>query len=175
MLDTPFELAGQVFGLAALLLCILAFASQRDDRLMGLLISANVAFALQFLLLGSWTAGALTLLVILRILLARRYPGNVRVMMAVLAMGALVTWATWQSLHDLPAVMAMVLGTVAMFLLSGIAMRVGLGLAAGTWLISHLLAGSVGGAMAEGLVIVTNAITIVRLIRAKRRFPEVEL
>lgn len=172
MLESYSALAGQFFGLASLALCVLAFASKRDERLMVLLISANVAFALQFLFLESWTAAALTLLVIVRIALARRYPGSKRVMAGVLAASGVAALLTWQGWADLPAVVAMVLGTAGMFLLRGIPMRVMLGLAAMAWLLSHLLAGAVGGSLAEALVVITNAITIVRLMRAKRRYPE---
>ena len=77
-------LAGQFFGLVALAICLLAFASRNDDRLLVLLISANVAFALQFVFFSSWTAAALTVLVIVRIVLARRFNGSHWVMWAVL-------------------------------------------------------------------------------------------
>lgn len=164
--------AGQFFGLVSLALCILAFASKRDERLMALLILANVAFALQFVFFESWTAAVLTVLVIARIALARRYPGSRLVMAGVLGASAVAAWLTWQGWADLPALIAMVIGTVGMFLLQGIAMRVFLGLAATGWMLSHLLAGSVGGTLAEILVIVTNTITIVRLIRAKRHYPQ---
>ena len=172
MLENPTALAGQAAGLAALLLCIAAFASKRDERLLVLLISANVAFALQFLLLESWTAAALTVLVIVRIALARRYPGSTAVMAGVLAASGVAALLTWQGWADLPALVAMVLGTVGMFLLRGIPMRAMLGLAAVAWLLSHLLVGAVGGSLAEALVVVTNAFTIWRLWRAKRRYPE---
>ncbi|WP_110669640.1 YgjV family protein [Salinicola halophilus] len=172
MPETFSAIAGQCFGFASFALCLLAFANKRDDRLMTYLILANVAFALQFLFLQSWTAAALTVLVIVRIALARRYPGNIGVMAGVLAASVLAAWLTWQGWADLPALVAMATGTVGMFLLHGIAMRVFLGLAALGWMLSHLLAGSVGGTLAEALVIVTNAITIVRLIRARRRYPD---
>ena len=51
---------GQVCGLVALGFCIAGFANKNDDRLMVLLISANVAFALMFAFFESWTASALT-------------------------------------------------------------------------------------------------------------------
>lgn len=172
MSDNISALAGQGFGLLSLLLCLLAFASRRDERLIVLLILANVAFALQFAFLGSWTAAALSLVVILRIALARRYPGNRWVMAAVLTVSVLATVLTWQGLADLPALVAMVIGTVGMFLLRGIAMRVFLALAAVAWLLSHLLAGAVGGILAETLVIITSLVTIVRLNRARRRYPQ---
>ncbi|WP_148862087.1 YgjV family protein [Marinobacter fonticola] len=172
MLENYSLLAGQFFGLVSLILCVLAFSSKQDDRLLVLLLSANVAFALQFMFFESWTAAALTGLVIVRIGLARRYPGSKAVMAVVLAASGVASVVTWQGWADLPAIVAMVLGTVGMFLLRGIPMRVLLGLAALAWGLSHLLVGSVGGTLAEVLVLVTNAITIYRLYRAKQRYPE---
>lgn len=170
LLTDPISLAGQFFGLLSLLLCVLAFASKKDDRLLVLLISANVAFALQFLIFGSWTAAALTLLVIVRIVLARHYPGNWQIMSGILLASAVATLLTWQGWTDIAAVVAMVLGTVGMFMFRGITMRVLLGLAALAWMISHLLVGSVGGTLAEALVVITNAITIVRLYRMQSSY-----
>lgn len=173
MYDTLSTVAGQFFGLTALLLSVLAFSSRRDDRLMVLLLAANVAFALQFAVFQSWTAAALSLLVLVRIALARRYPRNTAVMAAVLTASLLAAVLTWQGWADLPAVAAMVLGTVGMFLLRDIPMRVFLGLAAAAWTLSHLIVGSVGGALAEMMIIVTNAVTVYRLYRARRRYPGV--
>ena len=107
MLDSYSALAGQFFGVVSLILCLLAFSSKRDDRLMVLLLSANVAFALQFVLFASWTAAALTVLVIVRIALARRYPGSRSVMAGVLVASGVAALLTWQGWADLPAVVAM--------------------------------------------------------------------
>ncbi|MBS9405368.1 YgjV family protein [Halomonas sp. TRM85114] len=173
MFESYSTVAGQFFGLVSLALCVWAFSCKQDDRLLMLLLSANVAFALQFMFFASWTAAALSLLVIARIALARRYPGSKVAMASVLAASGVAAVLTWQSWADLPAIVAMVLGTVGMFLLRGIAMRVSLGLAALAWTLSHILAGSVGGTLAEALVILTNTITIYRLYRAKKRYPGV--
>lgn len=166
-------LAGQFFGLVALVICLVAFASKHDDRLLVLLISANVAFALQFVFFESWTAAALTVLVIVRIVLARRYLGSKPVMAGVLAVSGVAAWLTWQSWIDVLPLTAMVLGTLGMFLLRGIAMRVFLGLAALAWMLNNLLIGTIGGTLAEALIVITNIITIIRLARAKRKYPEV--
>lgn len=166
-------LAGQVCGLVALVVCVAAFASKSDDRLLMLLISANVAFALQFVFFGSWTAAVLTMLVIVRIILARRYMGSKAVMVGVLLASGVAAFFTWQSWVDFLPIAAMVLGTFAMFLLRGIPMRAFLGLAATLWMLNNLLIGSIGGTLAEGLIVVTNIITIIRLARAKRKYPEV--
>ena len=167
------QMLGQVAGLFALAFCIAGFANKNDDRLMVLLISANVAFVLMFAFFQSWTAAALTGLVIVRIQLARHYQGNWRLMLGLLAVSGLAAWATWQSITDAFAVMAMTCGTVGMFMLRGIPLRVLLGLAAFFWMMNHLVVGSVGGTLAEAMVIVTNIITIIRLHRLRQKFPGV--
>ena len=165
-------LAGQLFGVVALVLCVVAFSSKQDDRLLILLISANVAFALQFAFFESWTAAVLTVLVIVRIVLARRYLGSKTVMALVLLASGIAAVLTWQSWIDILPLMAMVLGTVGMFMLRGIAMRVFLGMAAVAWMFNNLLIGTIGGTIAEGLIVITNIVTIIRLVRAKRKYPE---
>ncbi|GGC66129.1 YgjV family protein [Marinobacter halophilus] len=168
------EVLGQIFGLVALGFCIAGFASKSDDRLMVLLISANVAFALMFAFFQSWTAAALTVLVIVRIALARRFQGNWTMMTVLLAVNLLVAWATWASVTDLFPLAAAVLGTVGMFLLKGIALRVVLGFAAFAWMLNNIVIGSVGGILAEAMVLVTNVITIARLYRIRRKYPGIE-
>lgn len=165
-------LAGQFFGLVALVICLLAFSSKNDDRLLVLLISANVAFVLQFVFFSSWTAAALTVLVIVRIVLARRYAGSQWVMWVVLVANLMAAALTWRGWLDLLPLTAATLGTVAMFLLRGIPMRVVLGLAALSWMLNNLAIGSIGGTLAEGLIFVTNLITIARMARARKRYPD---
>jgi hypothetical protein len=165
-------LAGQTCGLVALVICVVAFASKSDDRLLVLLISANVAFAFQYIFFQSWTAAALTMLVIARIVLARRYRGSKAVMAGVLLASAIAAAFTWQSWVDMLPIGAMVLGTLGMFLMRGIPMRVCLGVAALLWMFNNLLIGTIGGTIAEGLIVITNIITIVRLARAKRKYPD---
>lgn len=166
-------MAGQVVSLIALGFCIAGFASKRDDRLMVLLISANVAFAAQFALFQSWTAAVLSLLVIVRIMLARRYLGNVWIMAGMLAVNLVAAVLTWRSPVDFFAITASILGTVGMFMLRGIPLRLMLAGAGVAWMLNNILIGSVGGTLAEAMVVVTNFVTIVRLARMKRRYPEV--
>ena len=66
-------IAAQLVGLVALGFIMIAFASRQDDRLLVYLIFANIAFAAHFALFGQWTAAGISLLVIARILLARRF------------------------------------------------------------------------------------------------------
>lgn len=156
-------IAGQTLSLVALAICILAFASKRDERLLALLISANVAFALHFVLFGSWVAAGLTSLIVVRILLVQRLKGSVATMLAFLAANAGVAYLTWQGPLDVFPLTAAILGTVGMFLLRGIPMRILLAGAALAWTLNNLLIGSIGGTIAEALILGTNVVTITRL------------
>ena len=161
-------IAGQLVSLIALALCVIGFASKRDDRLFVLLIFANVAFALQFALFGSWVASGITALIVLRVILVRHYKGNLGVMAALLIATMIVTVFTWHGLRDLAALAAGVLGTYGMFMLEGIPMRLLLAAAALCWVLSNAFVGSIGGTIAESLILLTNAITIGRLARERR-------
>lgn len=49
------------------------------------------------------------------------------------------------------------------------------GLAALAWMLNNLVIGSVGGTLAEGMVLVTNIITIIRLYRLQKQYPGLDL
>lgn len=161
-------LAGQLFGLVALALCVAGFASKRDDRLFFLLLFANVAFALQFVMFRSWVAAAIAALIVLRIHLVRRYKGHVTIMLGVAAATVVVAVLTWTAPRDFWALAAGLIGTYGMFMLAGIPMRWLLAVAAFCWVVSNVLVGSIGGTLAEALILVTNLITIARLHRTSQ-------
>lgn len=164
----PQMIAGQAVGLAALLLCIAGFASRQDRRLLVILIFANVAFALQFALFGAWTAAGISALVILRILVAIRMPGNRIAMLVLLAASLGVAHVTWAGPTDIFPLAAGLLGTYAMFMLRGIPMRLGLAGCAVLWAVTNALSGSMGALAAEVLVLATNLFTIARLLRDRK-------
>ena len=161
-------IAGQVVSFIALGLCIAAFVNKRDDRLLRLLIFANIAFALHFVLFESWVAAGITALIVLRIILVRRYRGSWLLMGLMLAASLATAMLTWQRPLDILPLIAAVLGTVGMFMLQGIPMRLFLAGAALAWTLNNLLIGSIGGTLAEALILMTNLITIGRMARARR-------
>ena len=67
--------------------------------------------------------------------------------------------------------LAGLVGTYAMFMLDGIPMRLLLAIGAGCWMLANYLSGSVGALIAEGLILVTNAVTILRLYHDKPAAP----
>lgn len=156
-------IAGQTVSLIAFALCVIGFASKSDGRLFRLLISANVAFAAHFILFESWTAAALTAIIVVRVSLANRFKGSWRMMSALLLVSVIAAALTWQRPLDALPLTAAVLGTVGMFMLHGIAMRFFLAGAALAWTLNNLAIGSIGGTLAEALILATNLVTIVRM------------
>ncbi|GAL35746.1 arginine/ornithine antiporter ArcD [Vibrio maritimus] len=61
------------------------------------------------------------------------------------------------------SIIGTMIGTFSMFVLSGVAMRVGFLVGATCWLINNILVGSIGGTLLEATLIVTNLVTIYRL------------
>ena len=93
-------------------------------------------------------------------------------MLGMLAVNLVVAWATWKSITDVFPLAAAVFGTVGMFMLRGIPLRIILGLAALAWMLNNIVIGSLGGTLAEGMVLVTNIITIIRLYRLQKKYPD---
>ena len=169
------DLLGQAVGFLALVLCIVAFANKDDDRLLVILIFGNTAFALQYALFAAWAAAGIMTLNLLRVVLARRMPRNWIAMVLFLAATVAVAAATWRHATDVFPLAAGVTGTIAMFMLRGIPMRVGLIVTALCWIVTTALIGSYGALAAEALILATNLVTVGRLIRdAHMRPPEQE-
>jgi hypothetical protein len=166
---SPRWIAGQIVSLIALGLFIAGFANKDDRKLLLILIAANVAIAVQFALLESWVASAMTCIVILRIMLVRKYHRNLYLMSGLLGLTAVTTLVTWHGVSDIPALIAGVLGTIGMFAFRGSVLRWWLFVAAFFWVLSNIVAGSIGGVIAEALVMATNLVTIWRLATDKRR------
>jgi len=167
-LYSPIWIAAQLGGFVALGFIIAAFASRQDDRLLVYLIFANVVFAVHFLLFGEAVAAGMSILVVGRIWLARRFPRRQGIMWLVLAATAAVAMATWQAWYDFFPLLAAVFGTLAMFLLRGLPMRTLLAGVALCWLANALIIGSIGGTIAELIALGTNLLTMWRIHRARR-------
>ena len=106
--------------------------------------------------------------------LARRYHRNLFIMAALLAATIGVAIVGWQDWKDAPALIAGILGTVGMFAFRGSIMRWWLFVAAFFWVLSNVAIGSLGGILAESLVMTTNIITIWRIEMDKRRLATIK-
>lgn len=158
----------QLFGYLAFVLGIAAFWQRDDRRLRYLVIALSLAYTVHFALLGNPTASVSALVSAFRSWLSLRTRA-LRVALAIVAvnvaLGAL-TVTEWR--HLLPLVGAVV-GTLAMFLLKGIRLRLALLCGTALWLTNNILSGSIGGSALEATIGLTNLVTIARMLFARNR------
>lgn len=165
--------AAQCVGYVAFILGVGSFLQTDDKRFKLLMTGECLAYVAHFALLGNPTAVASSALSTIRSLLAVR-TRSLWVAAAVLAANlgfglAMATkWTDWLPLT------ASCLGTVALFLMSGIPMRLVMLCGTFCWIANNLIAGSIGGTALEVVVAVTNVTTMARMARshATRRSSE---
>ncbi len=157
----------QVLGFVSFGLGISTFYQKDDRRLKVLMLVFNLNHLLHFLLLGSVISAAGALLSAIRTSTAI-YTSSYKVAMAFvvasIAMGSYLVENWW----DWIPMVGTVIGTISVFCLSGIAMRVGFLVGAFLWLANNILVGSIGGTLLEATLIAMNLITISRLVKDRR-------
>jgi hypothetical protein len=157
----------QCVGYVAFVLGVGSFL-QTDDRRFKLFMAGEcLAYVVHFALLGNPTAVASSTMSLLRSLLALR-TRSVWVALAVVAINLALGVALAKQPSDWLPLMASCLGTLALFLLQGVPMR--LVMMAGTclWIANNVIAGSIGGTALEIVIAVVNGVTIVRMMRQQR-------
>jgi hypothetical protein len=154
-------------GYAAFVLGVGSFM-QKDDRRFKLYMAAEcVAYIVHFYLLGRPTAVASSTMSLLRSVLAlytRSKWVALLVIAANLALGA--TLATRAS--DWLPLGASCIGTLALFLMEGVRMRLAMLCGTGLWIVNNVIAGSVGGTALELVIAMVNIVTIRRMMRDAR-------
>lgn len=161
-------------GYVTLVIGVAAFLQKNDQRLRALNATECVTYALHFWLLGnlSGVAGA-------GISSVRSYLSLFTQSIWVAAAAILVNLTVGLHFVHSPAgllpLAASVMGTIAVFLLSGISMRAVMLCSSLCWLSNNLLCHSIGGTILESFISCSNIVTIVRLSRDNARAKQMEL
>lgn len=157
----------QCVGYAAFVLGVGSFL-QTDDRRFKLFMAAEcIAYVLHFWLLGNPTAVASSVISTVRSVLAL-YTRSVWVAAAVVAANIGFGLAIAERPADWLPLAASCLGTIALFLLQGIAMRLLMLCGTALWIANNVIVGSIGGTALEIVIAAVNVVTIVRMARARR-------
>ncbi|MES2581839.1 MAG: YgjV family protein [Pseudomonadota bacterium] len=163
----------QWFGYLAFVLGVASFLQKNDRRFKWLMAAECLAYVVHFLMLGIPAAAASAGVSVVRSILSL-YTRSVWVALAVVAVnlalgyGLATVWWNW-----LPPI-ASCTGTLALFLLKGIRMRLAMLVGTTLWIINNAMAGSIGGTALEVVILVVNIYTIARMVRASRlRLPPV--
>lgn len=160
----------QCVGYAAFVLGVASFM-QKDDRRFKLFMAAEcLAYIIHFALLGRPTAVASSSMSLLRSVLALATRSKWVALFVILAnMGLGLGFATRAS--DWLPLGASCIGTLALFLLEGVRMRVAMLCGTVLWIVNNVIAGSVGGTALELVIGVVNLVTIRRMLRDAPALP----
>jgi hypothetical protein len=156
----------QLVGYLAFALGVVTFAQKDDRRLKLLLVVQSATYVVHFWLLGEPAASASAFVTALRALAAVKTRSG-WVCAFFLLFGAALGLRFVTSWFTVLPVIASSIGTVALFNLSGLRMRLALFVATLLWLVNNVLSGSIGGSMLEASIAVANAYTMWRLFRGE--------
>jgi hypothetical protein len=155
----------QCVGYVAFVLGVAAFLQKDDRRLKLLIASESLAYTVHFWMLGNLPASLGAFTSSARSYLATRTRSRV---LAVLIIGINVALglAFAKSCAAWFPILASCLGTIAVFLLQGVAMRLVMLVCTFLWLANNILSGSIGGTLLEMVIGIVNISTIIRLFLA---------
>lgn len=158
----------QWVGYLAFVLGVGCFLQTDDRRFKWFMTGECIAYVAHFALLGNPTAVASASLSTLRSVLSLR-TRSAWVAVGVVAANLGFGLAIARQPSDWLPLGASCLGTLALFLLQGIPMRLLMLCGTGLWIANNLIAGSIGGTALEVVVAAVNLVTIARLAREGRR------
>lgn len=157
----------QYVGYAAFVLGVGSFL-QKDDRRFKIFMAAEcLAYIIHFALLGRPTAVASSTMSLLRSVLSL-YTRSKWVALLVVAANLALGLALARQASDWLPLGASCIGTLALFLLEGVRMRVAMLCGTVLWIINNIIAGSVGGTALEVVIAAVNLVTIWRMMRDAR-------
>jgi hypothetical protein len=160
----------QIVGYVAFVLGAAAFLQNNDRRLKTLLGAQGLVYGAHFLLLGNAAAAASAALSGTRSFFAIKSRSTVLAIFFVMASLAIGFFFAGHGPGWL-VVIASIGGTLSMFLLRGIPLRVVLLCGTLLWLTNDILSHSIGGTALETMIAATNLWTIIRMVRERDVVP----
>jgi hypothetical protein len=157
----------QCVGYIAFVLGVASFTQQDDRRFKLFMAGECLAYIVHFALLGNPTAVASSTMSLLRSVLAL-YTRSRWVAAGVVAMNLALGLALATRMTDWLPLGASCIGTLALFLLRGVPMRLAMLCGTCLWIANNIVAGSIGGTALEIVIALVNATTIWRMARAAR-------
>lgn len=153
----------QLLGIAAFILGVLSFYQRNDKKLKAVMLVQNLVYMTHFILLESYVAALSSLLSACRTALSI-YVSSKYIAFFFVCIGIVFGYIVADEIWQFFPILGTTIGTISLFLLKGVPMRVLMLMGSGCWLINNILVGSFGGILLESTVIVMNSITILRLI-----------
>jgi hypothetical protein len=157
----------QCLGYVACILGVAAFLQKKDTRLKGLLAVESAVYTVHFWMLGNLPAALTAFLSGVRSGVAIKTRSRVvaGIFLVINVVAGVALAHHWIAFFP---ILGGVLGTVAMFLMQGLPMRLALLASTCCWLVNNIAAGSVGGIILESFNALANGVTILRFLAARR-------
>jgi len=152
----------QIFGYFAFIFGVACFLQKSDLRFKVLLVCESISYVLHFWLLGNFPAMASSGMAMTRTFTAIWTRSRWAALFFITLTIALGCWLVTSWAGVLPIVGSCI-GTTAVFLFTGITMRVLMLTATFLWLANNILSGSIGGTALEVCIALSNIYTIWRL------------
>lgn len=159
--------AAQILGYLAFVLGVASFLQKNDKRFKLYMTAECIAYIGHFWMLGNPTAMVSSAVSATRSVLSL-YTRSGWIALAVVVINILLGWrlvTEWW--HWFPLI-ASCIGTLALFLLQGIRMRVVMLVGTSLWIANNILAGSYGGTALEIVILIVNLNTIRRMRKEAR-------
>ncbi len=165
----------QIVGFIAFATEVWALSQKSDERFLNRQLVVAVAWVLHFGLMQSWTGCLIAAVNMMRYIIVLHFMPNLRwkpyVATGVIASGLLVTLCFSNAWMDWTPWIASIVATLAIFYSRGVLLRFAFLFVSACWLIYAAFVGSIGGMMAEAVLITTNILTITHLLRHKSPMP----
>jgi hypothetical protein len=157
----------QCAGYVAFVLGVASFLQKDDRRFKQFMAGECFAYIVHFALLGRPTAVASSTLSLARSVLALR-TRSAWVAVTIVALNLILGGVLAARASDWLPLAASCIGTLALFLLQGVPMRLMMLCGTGLWIANNLIAGSIGGTALEVVIAATNIRTIRQMAREAR-------
>lgn len=152
----------QALGFVSFALGVVAFCQKDDRKLKIIMLMLNFNHMVHFYLLGSIVSALSSMLSVTRTASAI-FTSSKWVALFFVVTGSAFGALYAHSFKDLWPIFGMIGGTISIFLLKGIVMRIGLLFSSICWLINNIIISSIGGTLLETTVISINIFTMLRL------------
>ncbi|MFT3734155.1 MAG: YgjV family protein [Rhodocyclaceae bacterium] len=162
----------QIFGYFAFVFGVACFLQKNDMRFRVLLCLESLSYVVHFWLLGNYPAMASASMALTRTFTAIYTRSRWAAAFFVTLTIALGIWLIKDWVGVMP-ILASCIGTTAVFLFSGITMRLLMLTATFLWLANNILSGSIGGTLLEACIALSNGYTIWQLRRDQLRCEQV--
>ncbi|GAB2879270.1 YgjV family protein [Uliginosibacterium flavum] len=154
----------QLFGYVAFVLGVSSFLQKNDRHFKLYMFGECIAYVVHFWLLGNPAAMASSAISATRSVLSL-YTRSLWVVAAVISVNLLIGVSVAEHWWNWFPLIASCIGTLALFLLHGIRMRVVMLLGTALWIVNNILSGSIGGTALEFVILAVNSHTIWRMRR----------